>query len=444
LPGWELAHGLGFSPELRRTPGYPLFVALAVKLFGDDLRGLTFAQHGLGVATAGLAWALGRRSYGALAGLLAGLAVALSGPLLVYEHYVLTEALFTMLLALAMLLALRALEQPSHWRLVALGVALAAAALTRPVAYAAVPIVVVALVIRARRPVPVARGLGWLLLGLGSLFLPWMARNALAHGSFAAEGALGQALIGRTARHDDPDRFYRCPATTTSEDRREAAVAIICQAAEEAGDEAPSGGLISQRVRERLGLSQAETSSLLRAVALEAIGRNLGYYVSGSLKHAGTILIGKRETVLAPWRERTTRNWDNRWDPRLTPLVRTSPAAEGPEYARADGIVSLFQPWRWRHPLALLLGIGLVGAALLPPWRPALLLPAAAGAIVLSSAALDGDVFRYRYPVDPLMAVTIGGGAEALLVLAGMVLTRLSGRQAGRQAVPAKAVERTA
>src|SRR5215207_3194613 len=37
LPGWELAQGLGFGPELRRTPVYPLFIAWAVLLFGEDL-----------------------------------------------------------------------------------------------------------------------------------------------------------------------------------------------------------------------------------------------------------------------------------------------------------------------------------------------------------------------------------------------------------------------
>src|SRR5687767_249220 len=51
LPGWELAHGLGFGPELRRTPLYSLFIALVVFVLGEDLRGLVLAQHGLGVIT---------------------------------------------------------------------------------------------------------------------------------------------------------------------------------------------------------------------------------------------------------------------------------------------------------------------------------------------------------------------------------------------------------
>jgi hypothetical protein len=169
-------------------------------------------------------------------------------------------------------------------------------------------------------------------------------------------------------------------------------------------------------VRDQLGLTQAQTSNLLRQVAVEAILAQPGYYLRSTVKKAGEILVGKRETVLAPWRERTTRNWDNKWDPRLTALVKVVPPAEGREYARADALVSAFQPWRWNRRLALLL-------------------PVAAGLVVLASAALDGDVWRYRYPVDPLLAVTIGGGAELLWWLArlGFGRVRARGRTPARQ-----------
>ena len=445
LPGWELAQGFGFGPELRRTPAYPLFIAWVVLLFGEDLRGLMLAQHALGVLTAGLTFVLGRLAYGRLAGLLAGLGVALAGPLLIYEHYVLTEALFTPLLTLALLLALSALRHPSRGRLVAAGLSLAAATLTRPVADVLLPLLPLALLLRARPWRQAPRQIGWYLVGLALLLLPWMTRNALAHGTFSAEGALGQALIGRTARHDDPDRFYHCPPVGDPGDLRTAAVGVICDAIAAAGDEAPSGGGITETTRTRLGLSQAQTSNLLRQVAVDAILSQPGYYLSGTITKAVEILVGKRETVLAPWRERTTRNWDNKWDPRLTPLVQTVPPAEGPEYERADALISFFQPWRWRGPLALLLALGLLGALARPAWRRALLLPASAGLIVLASAALDGNVWRYRYPVDPLLAVTIGGGAELLWFLArpGIALfraRRVSSAEAGTIAIEERGV----
>jgi hypothetical protein len=148
-------------------------------------------------------------------------------------------------------------------------------------------------------------------------------------------------------------------------------------------------------------------------VASEAILAHPIYYLQGSLEKAVEITVGKRETVLAAWRERTTRNWDNKWDPRLVPLVAEVPPASGPEYEQADRVASFFQPNRHWRTLGLLVGLGLAGALVVPAWRPALLLPAAASAIVLSSAALDGNVWRYRYPVDPLLAVLAGGGLQA-------------------------------
>src|SRR4051794_40031159 len=94
-PGYALASGLGFEPELRRTPLYPIFIALVLGA-GGNLATLAAVQHGLGIVTAGLAFGLGRAAFGPiagrLAGLLAGLMVALSGPLIIYEHYLMSEA----------------------------------------------------------------------------------------------------------------------------------------------------------------------------------------------------------------------------------------------------------------------------------------------------------------------------------------------------------------
>src|SRR5215212_11180498 len=48
LPGWELAHGQGFNPELRRTPVYSLFITVALTVVGDNLERLAAVQHLLG------------------------------------------------------------------------------------------------------------------------------------------------------------------------------------------------------------------------------------------------------------------------------------------------------------------------------------------------------------------------------------------------------------
>jgi 4-amino-4-deoxy-L-arabinose transferase-like glycosyltransferase len=82
LPGYDLAFGNQFEPELRRPPGYALFAAGTIVLLGEELRSLVFVQHLLGVVTALLTYLLGRLTFGRAAGLLAGLLVALNGALI--------------------------------------------------------------------------------------------------------------------------------------------------------------------------------------------------------------------------------------------------------------------------------------------------------------------------------------------------------------------------
>src|SRR5262245_34882015 len=86
LPGYDLAFGYEFEPELRRPPGYALFAAGSILLFGEELRALVFVQQLLGVVTALLTYLLGRLTFGPVGGrvvgLIGGLLVALNGALI--------------------------------------------------------------------------------------------------------------------------------------------------------------------------------------------------------------------------------------------------------------------------------------------------------------------------------------------------------------------------
>src|SRR5919197_839416 len=142
-PAFNLVNGLGFELALRRPPIYSLFAAGVMSLLGQNLAALVFVQHLLGVASVGLTYWLGRLTFGRPVGLLAGLLAALDSVLIMYEHYVLSEALFTPLLLVACLAFVAALRQDRPgWYLLA-GLALGLAVLARPVAQSvllAVPI----------------------------------------------------------------------------------------------------------------------------------------------------------------------------------------------------------------------------------------------------------------------------------------------------------------
>ena len=250
---------------------------------------------------------------------------------------------------------------------------------------------------------------------------PWTLRNVLVHGTPGAEGALGQALIGRTVRHDK-GFTYDDPRRPDPDPTRAAARRIIQQ---EADTGEPSGGTITARVRDELGLTQAQTSTLLRDLALTEILRQPGHYLSTTREMAWDLFQGRNERLLGNWRARTTRNWDKKWDTRIVALLDPDRPAEGPLYERADDVTSFFQPWRWRTPIAWLFAVGTVLAVVVPRFRPALAPALTALVLVVAAAALDGLVWRFRYPADPAISVVAAGGLAIPLELAGLALWRL-------------------
>jgi hypothetical protein len=94
--------------------GVPFFIAAVIGLFGEDLQRLMWVQHVVvGPPSAALTYVLGRLLTGRLVALVAGLLIAVSGPLLLYEHYLLTDAPFTLLLLLTLVVVLWAARRAS-------------------------------------------------------------------------------------------------------------------------------------------------------------------------------------------------------------------------------------------------------------------------------------------------------------------------------------------
>ncbi len=103
VPAFDLARGLPFDPILKRPLGYPLLLAGIIALFGEDPRSIVVVQAALGLATVAATYWIGRLAYGRAAGALGALLVAVGGQLLIYEHYLLAESLFALLLGLAVM-----------------------------------------------------------------------------------------------------------------------------------------------------------------------------------------------------------------------------------------------------------------------------------------------------------------------------------------------------
>src|SRR5215212_3243465 len=136
-PGFDLMTRGEFTVGLRRTPGYSIFSAGVMALFGtESIFPLLAVQHVLAVGLAVLAYALSRMLFGRPTALVGGLLVGLDGALVLFGHSVMTEVLFGFWLLLSCVLATLALRTdglPGLLLWFVLGVSLGALTLVRPV-----------------------------------------------------------------------------------------------------------------------------------------------------------------------------------------------------------------------------------------------------------------------------------------------------------------------
>ena len=436
-PAYDLARGLPFDPILKRPLGYPLFLAGIIALFGEDPRSIVVVQAALGLATVAATYWIGRLAYGRAAGAMAALLVAIGGQLLIYEHYLLAESVFALLLALAVL-ALMAAARRGRYLAPAGGALLGLASLFRPIAEVLVPIVPVYFLLAAGPRRHALRLSIFAGLGLGLMLGPaFLADLALRGG--ASSGALGEHLLWRITRSD---RGYigraDVPPGEPDSPRAAAKRYVVQQAADRRLPQ-----LIYTDVRQRYGLSAGEADGVLREVALEAIARQPVRYVSSTLRMAGDLFfaedqrlgdISKRDGEARYSNPQSKqRDW---FEDRILHLGEPPSQPVQNEFDRAEMLAGLYQPGRYLPLIALLVIVGTVLSATRRPNRLGLLIAFALPPMLLANAALAGPEARFRYPLDPLIGVLAAGGLTGTVALARKRLGARRGRP-GAESRPA-------
>ncbi|BCJ70976.1 hypothetical protein CS0771_05200 [Catellatospora sp. IY07-71] len=181
------------AADKANTVGYAVF--LAVLRWTDSPAAVAVAQHALGLAIAVLAYALLRRR-GAAAWLSAlGVApLVLDARLLVLEHYILSDALFLVMITGAVVLLLWH-ERPGPAAVAGAGLLLGAAVLVRTAGIAAVA---ACLAFLAVRRIGWARAAAW-AVGAALPLAAYAAWSVPATGSFSLSNAGDRYLYSRTA-----------------------------------------------------------------------------------------------------------------------------------------------------------------------------------------------------------------------------------------------------
>lgn len=208
-------HGFALTPGVptpARAPGYPVFMAAVYAVSGRSPRAVLAAQSALGAATCLLLlWLLRETIEDEKAALLGAALLAVYPVLIYYCGRLLSETVFTFLVAASMLLLARHLRRGRPLEAALAGLVLGAAALVRPGIVLAPWLFLGLMLLHGRR-----RALPW--LGFAAAFyltlVPWTMRNQELFGvrNLAARGpgfgisATGRMTLGLS--YEDAGKHY--------------------------------------------------------------------------------------------------------------------------------------------------------------------------------------------------------------------------------------------
>jgi hypothetical protein len=198
----QLADGLGYKegffylrPTAAHPPLYPYSLAGIAWVGGRSVDAQRMLGVCAGTATVLVVGLIATRLGGRRAGLVAALLCAAYPTFIAADAALMSETLFALLVACAVLQALRQLESPSAVGMALLGASIGAAALTRSEGLLLVPAALaLALLARPRRQ-PALRA-AVLLAATLVLIGPWVARNHHVFGKFLYTTNEGTTLAG--------------------------------------------------------------------------------------------------------------------------------------------------------------------------------------------------------------------------------------------------------
>jgi len=250
-----------------------------------------------------------------------------------------------------------------------------------------------------------------------AVVLPWMAYNAQTQGVFAIAGS-GRFLLARTLKMDPGGFTFESPAGVVEDEGRAAARQII---QEEAAKRRP--GSVAQRLRDELGLTDAEAYPLMQSFAIEAIRNRPIYFVTSTLESFVEIMVGEPINIRREGAPLAEADFERRARGALhAPIYKL-------DAPRAQAMLSIYDPSRWGPLVPALFGLGTVIAALKPGQRWLLLPAFATLALIGGSAMLVGGALRYRFPQEPLIVlVTVAGLVSLVSSVAAGIRRHKDGR----------------
>ena len=202
-----------FIPEVIRTPGYPAFVAVIYRLFGERTLPVAIAQGVVFAFICLIVYAIAKRVAGDRAATVAAVMTALFPPLPYYGALVLTEVWTTFMMVLACLVCLRAMQHDRFRDFILAGALFSATTIVRP-AFVLLPFglaIAMPLLVPSERSR--SRRLGqWAALAVAAAvtLAPWFTYNYVYLDRFTLSpaGGIGRGLWEGTWQFRFPGRIH--------------------------------------------------------------------------------------------------------------------------------------------------------------------------------------------------------------------------------------------
>ena len=388
----QLLAGQPFDSNMLHLPGYAAFLAAILGVTGTHTFAVVLVQHALGLATGILVYAIGRRLFHPLVGLLAALATVLDVDLALYEHEIMPETLFIFLMVSAMSILVLGLER-YHWRAAAMfGLVAGLLVMVRPAGLMFAAVVVVAPqrgMLGARTKVIIAA-----LASLLAVLLPVMTWNKHQYDVFALTSSMQRNILVRIG--DDLTGIERDSSLDRLlQDRRTGDPLLGQIKATIVNHPGGAGGSIYGRLEYRFDLTTIELDRYLQRVAIDYVFADPIAYAGETLRRA-TLLLAvppgyASATYLLNWTraEIEIAGGPDQLGISDDDLLRDQHWAQAYEQATS---------WLRYGSYAGALVILAVLAISRYPGRAALLV-ASLGLVLLPAAASAALETRYRYPV---------------------------------------------
>ena len=399
-----------------RTLFYPYYLAAMLSAFDGKLAGtlIIAGQHAMGVAASVFFYLIGRRAVGSRAALAGALLMNFHTVQLFYEASILSEAIFVLVLSVALWIMVRFMSRPSVAGAVAVGFACAVVTFVRPVGQWWIAIVLPFAWLAGASPRQRVIAVGAIAGVYLALLVPWTRVNQHQYGFTGV--ALGQGL-GLFIRAFEVDGLQAATPTTLPEVR-----GLLDYAR---GHGLGPANYVRDTLDRDLRHSAAQTDELMYAFAVEAIqAQPLTFTVNSArqwLIQLGANLGGVRFCSSS----RGAYLCSGRTEGYSREPFPNQPLRDR-ERAR-ELVVSLFRVAYVR--MAVVLALALFGLVwVLDQSRPTgvtALLALTIAYFTLVPALTQHPQDRFRLPVDPLLFMfAAAGAAGAVTVLLDAITSR--------------------